>query len=87
MSGERSESESEGAHMSGRASTAGDRAREGNFPAGLRVIVVDDDPLCLRVVERMLQRCSYRGAFLQRERKREREILVNIRSNLYVHVW
>ena len=32
------------------------------FPVGLRVIVVDDDPLCLRIVEKMLQRCQYEGA-------------------------
>lgn len=32
-----------------------------SFPAGLRVLVVDDDPLCLRVVEAMLKRCSYEG--------------------------
>ncbi|KIY99170.1 hypothetical protein MNEG_8794, partial [Monoraphidium neglectum] len=29
------------------------------FPSGLRVMVVDDDPLCLRVVEEMLKRCRY----------------------------
>ncbi|KAI8474196.1 MAG: hypothetical protein J3K34DRAFT_456883 [Monoraphidium minutum] len=28
-------------------------------PAGLRVMVVDDDPLCLKVVEQMLRRCTY----------------------------
>ena len=33
------------------------------FPAGLRVLVVDDDPLCLRIVEKMLKRCLYEGAF------------------------
>ncbi len=32
------------------------------FPAGLRVLVVDDDPLCLKVVEHMLKRCKYAGA-------------------------
>ena len=32
-----------------------------NFPAGLRVLVVDDDPLCLRIVEKMLKRCQYTG--------------------------
>lgn len=31
------------------------------FPAGLRVLVVDDDPLCLRIVEKMLKRCQYVG--------------------------
>ena len=63
MSVERRKMENEDVYVSGDASTAGERAKEGNFPAGLRVIVVDDDPLCLRVVERMLQRCSYRGAY------------------------
>lgn len=29
------------------------------FPAGLRVLVVDDDPLCLLIVEKMLKRCNY----------------------------
>ena len=32
-----------------------------DFPNGLRVMVVDDDPLCLKVVEQMLRRCSYSG--------------------------
>eukprot|EP00899_Mesostigma_viride_P023158 jgi/Mesvir1/4026/Mv05823-RA.1 len=29
------------------------------FPAGLRVLVVDDDPLCLRIVDAMLRKCQY----------------------------
>ncbi|WCJ33631.1 Two-component response regulator ORR21 [Euphorbia peplus] len=29
------------------------------FPAGLRVLVVDDDTTCLTVIERMLRRCHY----------------------------
>eukprot|EP00250_Pteridium_aquilinum_P008867 c18271_g1_i1 orf=592-2706(+) len=29
------------------------------FPAGLRVMVVDDDPICLLILDRMLRRCSY----------------------------
>uniref|UniRef100_A0A7N0T297 Two-component response regulator n=1 Tax=Kalanchoe fedtschenkoi TaxID=63787 RepID=A0A7N0T297_KALFE len=29
------------------------------FPAGLRVLVVDDDPTCLAILERMLERCLY----------------------------
>lgn len=37
---------------------AGDKLGD-SFPAGLRVMVVDDDPLCLRTVETMLKRCSY----------------------------
>ncbi|MCO5609025.1 hypothetical protein L7F22_063246 [Adiantum nelumboides] len=29
-------------------------------PVGLHVLVVDDDPLCLLVLERMLKQCSYK---------------------------
>ncbi|CAA0834841.1 Two-component response regulator ARR1 [Striga hermonthica] len=29
------------------------------FPAGLRVLVVDDDPTCLRILEKMLKNCYY----------------------------
>lgn len=29
------------------------------FPAGLRVLVVDDDPICLKVVDKMLRKCLY----------------------------
>ncbi|KAH7306876.1 hypothetical protein KP509_22G035500 [Ceratopteris richardii] len=29
------------------------------FPAGLRVLVVDDDPICLLIVERLLRSCLY----------------------------
>jgi two-component response regulator (ARR-B family) len=32
------------------------------FPSGLRVLVVDDDPLCLMIVAKMLRRCNYQGA-------------------------
>lgn len=33
-----------------------------DFPSGLRVLLVDDDPLCLMIVEKMLRRCDYSGA-------------------------
>ncbi|KAK7246929.1 hypothetical protein RIF29_41800 [Crotalaria pallida] len=33
--------------------------RDANFPAGLRVLVVDDDPTWLRILEKMLRKCSY----------------------------
>lgn len=33
-----------------------------DFPAGLGVLVVDDDLLCLKVVEKMLKACKYKGA-------------------------
>ena len=32
------------------------------FPNGLRVLVVDDDPLCVIIMEKMLRRCNYIGA-------------------------
>ena len=31
-------------------------------PAGLRVLAVDDDKLCLKVISKMLQQCNYEGA-------------------------
>lgn len=31
------------------------------FPAGLRVLVVDDDPTCLMILEKMLRTCHYEG--------------------------
>lgn len=36
----------------------------GQFPAGLRVLVVDDDITCLKVLERMLHVCLYEGIIL-----------------------
>ncbi|XP_006355059.1 two-component response regulator ARR14 isoform X2 [Solanum tuberosum] len=30
-----------------------------HFPLGLRVLVVDDDVVCLRIIEQMLRRCKY----------------------------
>lgn len=35
------------------------------FPIGMRVLAVDDDPVCLKVLETLLRRCQYHGAFLQ----------------------
>ena len=34
------------------------------FPVGLRVLVVDDDVICLKILEQMLRRCSYNGKFM-----------------------
>jgi len=39
-----------------------------SFPAGLRVLVVDDDLLCLKVVEKMLKTCGYKGTNATDER-------------------
>jgi hypothetical protein len=33
----------------------------GEFPAGLRVLVVDDDVTTLKIIERMSVRCHYHG--------------------------
>lgn len=37
---------------------------EGFSPAGLKVLVVDDDLLCLMILERMLRQCEYTGDYL-----------------------
>ncbi|MCI01117.1 two-component response regulator ARR1-like [Trifolium medium] len=44
-------------------STATMKSGEGSdqFPAGLRVLVVDDDPTCLMILEKMLRTCLYEG--------------------------
>ncbi|CAB4299105.1 unnamed protein product [Prunus armeniaca] len=31
------------------------------FPVGLRVLVVDDDPTCLMILKKMLRTCLYDG--------------------------
>lgn len=36
-----------------------------SFPFGLHVLVVDDDPTCLKVVEKMLTKCRYKGMGVQ----------------------
>ncbi|XP_059317716.1 two-component response regulator ARR2-like isoform X1 [Lycium ferocissimum] len=40
-------------------SSNNDRVSDQQFPAGLRVLVVDDDPTCLRILEKMLGNCHY----------------------------
>ena len=40
--------------------TRGDEPR-GQFPVGMRVLAVDDDPTCLFVLETLLRRCQYNG--------------------------
>ena len=35
------------------------------FPVGLRVLVVDDDPTCLMILEKMLRICRYDGKISQ----------------------
>lgn len=51
-----------GEALSTASSTASRKACEGaydQFPAGLRVLVVDDDPICLMILEKMLRNCLY----------------------------
>jgi CheY-like chemotaxis protein len=36
-------------------------ARRGDFPVGMKVLVVDDDPTSLLVLKRMLDECRYDG--------------------------
>lgn len=37
---------------------------KGFSPVGLRVLVVDDDPTWLKILEKMLKKCSYEGLYL-----------------------
>ncbi|GMN38424.1 hypothetical protein TIFTF001_007655 [Ficus carica] len=41
----------------------GEQVVSDQFPVGLKVLVVDDDTTCLRIVEQMLRRCLYHGLF------------------------
>lgn len=34
------------------------------FPVGMRVLAVDDDPICLKVIENLLRKCQYHGWFV-----------------------
>lgn len=34
------------------------------FPVGLRVLAVDDDPICLKLLETLLRKCQYHGMCL-----------------------
>ncbi|KAK9079533.1 hypothetical protein SSX86_001205 [Deinandra increscens subsp. villosa] len=56
------------------------------FPAGLRVLVVDDDPTCLVILEKMLKKCNYEvticnraeiGLSLLRENKNGYDIVLS----------
>jgi len=34
------------------------------FPVGMRVLAVDDNPICLKVLETLLRKCQYQGSLL-----------------------
>jgi two-component response regulator (ARR-B family) len=35
----------------------------GSFPIGVRILVVESDPTCLRIVSKMLQAFGYEGMY------------------------
>jgi hypothetical protein len=39
----------------------GGHGAKDQFPVGMRVLAVDDDPTCLKVLENLLLRCQYHG--------------------------
>ncbi|MCO5603633.1 hypothetical protein L7F22_057784 [Adiantum nelumboides] len=43
-----------------------DTGSESEFPAGLRVLVVDDDRICLLILDRLLRQCLYRVTTCER---------------------
>lgn len=58
-----------GAEQTAAAAAAGkETEQEANqrqpFPAGLRVLLVDDDPVCLMVIGQMLRACQYEGGLV-----------------------
>lgn len=44
-----------------RAALVGDGVATDRFPVGMRVLAVDDDPTCLKVLENFLRKCQYQG--------------------------
>lgn len=46
------------AHQRNDTSVSADR-----FPVGMRVLAVDDDPTCLKVLESLLRKCQYQGIY------------------------
>jgi hypothetical protein len=49
----------EAARPQGRARGHGGKDQ---FPVGMRVLAVDDDPTCLKLLEGLLRRCQYHGS-------------------------
>ena len=47
----------------GRRSMEKDGEPTDEFPVGMRVLAVDDDPTCLKLLENLLLRCQYNGLF------------------------
>ncbi|AQL08456.1 response regulator 10 isoform X1 [Zea mays] len=62
------------------------KARGGEFPVGMKVLVVDDDPTCLVVLKRMLLECRYdvttcpqatRALTMLRENRRGFDVIIS----------
>lgn len=45
----------------GRANLVGENEDMDQFPIGMRILAVDDDPICLKVLENLLRKCQYHG--------------------------
>ncbi|KAK9072855.1 hypothetical protein SSX86_009290 [Deinandra increscens subsp. villosa] len=50
------------------SNSAGSGSVSDEFPAGLRVLVVDDDPVCLMIIEKMLKICNYQATVCNKAR-------------------
>jgi two-component response regulator (ARR-B family) len=44
-----------------RRNLLGEDVSRDRFPVGMRVLAVDDDPICLKLLDTLLQRCHYQG--------------------------
>ncbi|MCD7458559.1 hypothetical protein HAX54_038572 [Datura stramonium] len=42
-----------------RGNMGGERENHDNFPVGMKVLAVDDDPICLKLLDGLLRKCQY----------------------------
>lgn len=40
-----------------------DKENHDDFPVGMRVLAVDDDPICLKLLDTLLRKCHYHGMY------------------------
>ncbi|KAJ6757863.1 BETA-GALACTOSIDASE RELATED [Salix koriyanagi] len=66
-------------------STASSDGVSDQFPAGLRVLVVDDDPTCLMILEKMLSICLYEALYMRRVLFLVAAVLAVLGSGSIVH--
>lgn len=50
--------------MENMESMSNEEGRNDQFPVGMRVLAVDDNPTCLRKLQELLLRCKYHGNLL-----------------------